>query len=201
MTAPLRKGPHGPVPYIAKWSAERPASPTVIETAQGIGYATESAADRDRNDVLWARTTFAPGEGEPDYRAMHSMRQRRAMRRLLCQVCAQPADQDERGTLWLLPDYRHDWPGWPAGVANTQPPLCLRCARMSVRLCPALQRPALIRAHSTVVGVSGALYAAGPSGPVPVSVATVQFTDPAIRRVRASHLVRELHDCTLLESL
>lgn len=197
---PLLKWPHGPVPYIARWSSETMDDALVIRRRHGVGYLNESILDRDEHGVLWLRVLGRPGHGEPKYNLMHTMRQRRTMRRLLCQVCAQPADQNEQGTLWLLTDYRNDWPGWPNRMANTQPPVCLRCARMSIRFCPALRRGFVtVRAHSTIAGVSGVLYRPGRPFPEVVGEHTAVFEDPEIRWMIAAHLVRELHDCTLVD--
>lgn len=128
------------------------------------------------------------------------MRQRRAMADLLCQVCGGPADRDADGVLWLLPDFRDDWVGWPARMAAVEPPVCLACVRVSVRYCPALRSgAAVIRVrHSTVVGVHGALYRPGPLGPVAVGIETVAYGDPRARWVRASRLVRELGESVII---
>jgi hypothetical protein len=92
--------------------------PTVlVESPEGgIAYQDETLADRDRNGVLWHRTPFIPGQGRPDFGRVHPLRQRRTMQRLLCQVCAGPANTTEDGVLWLLKDHRGDWPAWPDGM-------------------------------------------------------------------------------------
>jgi hypothetical protein len=195
---PLR-GPHGPVPHVAMWSRERSRA-TLISTPEGIGYADETSADRDAHGVLWERAPSRPGEGEADYRMMHPLRQRTAMLELLCQVCAGPADQNEQGTLWLLPDHRDDWPNWPNGMGNTQPPLCRYCARTSAHTCPSLRgRFVAIRGHSTVAGVSGTYYLPGPLFPRIATPHTATLDDPNTSWIVASHLVGQLHDCTLVE--
>ncbi|WP_460397846.1 hypothetical protein [Actinophytocola sediminis] len=167
---------------------------------RGIGYLDETAVDRDSSGVLWCRAPFQPGQGRPLFGRVHPLRQRRAMRRLLCQVCGGPADRGEDGVLWLVRDFREDWPGWPERMAVTEPPVCLACARLSLRVCPALrQGAAAFRARQfPVVGVRGELCT---GGRVPRSLGDqlVAFTDRAIRWVRASNLLRELHDCTLLD--
>jgi hypothetical protein len=43
---------------------------------------------------------------------------------MLCQVCREEAAHDARGWLFLLPDARADWTGWPETMANGHPPLC-----------------------------------------------------------------------------
>lgn len=200
-TCPVLKGPHGPVPYIALWSGERLPAPTVvISPFGGIGYADESLLDRDESGVLWTRVLSCRGTGEPIYDKLHALRQRKAMRSLLCQVCAAPADRNEQGALWLLPDHRGDWPNWPENMANSHPPLCLRCAKISVRLCPSFASGHVaVRAHSTVTGVSGGLYRPGPLTPRPTSLVTVAYDDPARHWVQAAMLLRTLHHCTIVK--
>jgi hypothetical protein len=102
----------GLVPYIASWSGERPTStPLVANGRRGIGYRRERPGDRDAHGVLWQRYVRAPGVGEPRFKKVHPHRQRHAMRRLLCQVCGGPADEDERGILWLIGEPERGWSG------------------------------------------------------------------------------------------
>lgn len=188
-------------PYVTAWSEEQePPCVLVEKPGAGIGYADETLADRDSNGVLWFRAPYRPGIGRPVFGKVHSLRQRRTMRKLLCQVCAGPADHTDDGVLWLLKDHRGDWPNWPEMMGVTEPPVCVACARLSVRLCPALRKgAALIRVRRfPVSGVYGALYSGGRS-PVAVGDMNVSFDNPAIRWVRAMCLVRELHDCTILD--
>ncbi|TDP93644.1 hypothetical protein [Labedaea rhizosphaerae] len=201
---PVFRGPHGPVPYVARWSAEEVQDAPVVETRQGIAYADESSVDRDENGLLWSRVSSRPGVGEPLYRQMHPLRQRRAMRRLLCQICAGPADRNEHGTLWLIQDQRHEWPGWPERAQNTHPPLCLRCARIAVKACPWLKRGYVaVRARSFVSGASGGLFRTGWPRPRPVlaDARTLQFGDPRLRWTQADQLVRELVGCTYVDEI
>src|SRR4051812_9793935 len=98
------------VPYATSWSGEQHLPMPVIQhRGFGIGYADEIAADRDVCGVLWHRVESRPGAGRPQFGNVHSLRQRRAMRRLLCQVCGEPAERTSEGMLWLLLDYRQDW--------------------------------------------------------------------------------------------
>jgi hypothetical protein len=129
------------VPYITAWSGEDGPSPTVLaQPLTGIGYLDETPADRDHHGVLWRRVPSKLGDGRPKFGEIHTARQQHAMRNLLCQVCAGPADQTENGTLWLLKDHRRDWAGWPVGMGVTEPPVCLPCAHLSRRSCPALRK-------------------------------------------------------------
>lgn len=122
------------------------------------------------------------------------------MRQLLCQVCAGPADRSVDGALWMLRDYRDDWPQWPDGMACTEPPICVPCVSVSLKLCPALRRGAVaVRVREfEVAGVRGALYRDGGSGPIAVEVANLAYDDPDIRWMVASALIRELRGCTFV---
>jgi hypothetical protein len=196
-----RAEPRVIAPYVTAWSTEREPPCQVVERRGfGIGYADETVLDRDSRGVLWRRMPSRHRQGRPEFGKVHPFRQRRAMRRLLCQVCAGPADQTDDGVLWLLPDLRGDWSAWPDGMAAVEPPVCVRCVQTSVRLCPALRNgAALIRVRDCpVVGVRGALYRSGAVSPVATAETIVSFRNPAIRWVRAANLVRELRGCTIL---
>ncbi|SDD37196.1 hypothetical protein [Actinokineospora iranica] len=186
------------VPYVATWSGEEWVDhPLVVERGAGIAYADEIVGDRDGDGVLWDRVTGRPGQGTPLFAKIHPLRQRRAMRRLLCQICGSPADNTCHGVLWLLRDT-----GAPSSpeMLVSEPPICLPCARLSVRVCPALRKGhILLRAGSfTLYGVDGILYRTARPSPVPVDHHAVAFGDPAIRWTLAAKLVRELGDCTVL---
>jgi hypothetical protein len=62
-----------------------------------------------------------------------------AQMRLLCGICAGSSDRNEQGVLWLVRDVHDDWPGWPEHMAVTEPPVCLPCAQLSIRVCPSLR--------------------------------------------------------------
>jgi hypothetical protein len=192
----------GIVPYITAWSGE-PTLPTrVIDAGRsGIAFDDETLMDRDDHDVLWSRMPSRPGDGRPEFKRVHSLRQRRAMRRLLCQVCAEPADRSDDGVLWLLQDDRGDWPDWPEGMGNTYPPVCLSCARLSIRMCPSLRKGYVaVRAHRfPYSGVYGLRYRPGYPDPIPLDAAVVAYTSPAIVWTCAVQLVRSLHDCTIVD--
>lgn len=193
------------VPYIGQWSGEELLPTRVVQRAGGgIGYADETSIDRDQWGVLWVRTATRIGVGKPLFSKLHPLRQRRAMSRLLCQVCAQPADRTEQGYLWLLPEQPSYEPDWPEDVPVTLPPLCLPCAQLSVRMCPAL-RPTYIavRAHSWVCGVSGVRFQPGYPSPRVVydddDEGIFYHEDPAIGWILATQRARSLRDCTFVD--
>jgi hypothetical protein len=189
----------GLVPYIASWSGERPSTtPLVVKGRDGIGYRQERRSDRDAYGVLWARQLRAPGVGEPQFSRVHPLRQRRAMRQLLCQVCGGPADRDERGVLWLVGEADKEWSG---AEATGQPPVCLRCAGPASRACPHLRGNtlALRVRHAPVAGVFGRLYVPGRRGPLCVGAATLAYDDPRVRSLLANQLMRELREQTVVD--
>ncbi len=190
-------------PYIASWTDEEVPPTAIIERpGRGIGYADETIHDRDRNGVLWLRALSRPRQGQPLFAKVHPLRQRRAMRRLLCNVCASPAHRSEDGVLWLLKDHRTDWPGWPQHMALTEPPVCLPCVRRSVRLCPALRREGAVAIrvrHAPISGVYGTLYRCEGGLAVATEDTTVSFDDPRVCWMRAAKLVREVGDCAIVD--
>ena len=190
------------VPYIAAWSGEEDPSMRIVGRglSSGIGFADETVSDRDERGVLWSRTISQPGEGRPLFGQVHSSRQRRAMRRLLCQVCAKQADRNEQGVLWLLVDHRDDWPGWPENMANSYPPMCLSCARLSIRACPTLRRGyvAVRTRRAPLSGVYGVRYLPARRFPVPAGGVVVGYDDPAVLWVCAVQQVRSLQGCTII---
>lgn len=188
-------------PYITTWSAEQDLPYRVVErSGVGIGFSDEMLGDRDSHGILWHRIAVRHEVGRPEYGKVHPLRQRRAMRKLLCQVCAGPADRADAGVLWVMRDCRNDWARWPNGMASVEPPTCAPCVALSLRLCPALRRGAVaVRARSfEVVGVRGALYRRGSVAPVAVEAANLPYDDPEVRWLVASALIRELQECTIV---
>jgi hypothetical protein len=123
------------------------------------------------------------------------------MTRLLCQVCGGPADRNADGVLWLI-DAAPDDPSLGRGLEHTtHPPVCLPCARTSLRHCPHLHRAsvALRVRNVALAGVSGALYV--PAQPEPVAVDATEFRvgDPRLAWLLGSQLILELRDFTVTD--
>ncbi|HEX5405956.1 MAG TPA: hypothetical protein VFX16_27080 [Pseudonocardiaceae bacterium] len=190
------------VPYIATWSEEYEPSLKLVERPGiGLGFADETAADRDRDGVLWNRTVMLPGQGRPRFAVIHPLRQRRVMRRLFCQVCGNPADRDEQGVLWLLPDLRDSQVGWPEGMIVAEPPVCAACAVLAGRLCPHLRRGnVMVRARRfPLSGVKGFVYRPGRPHPVLLRDDLVSYDSAALLRwTLAEQQLRTLHGCTII---
>lgn len=188
-------------PYITAWSAEQDLPCTLVERPDhSIGYAPELLNDRDRHGVLWRRTALRHRVGRPEFARVHPLRQRRAMELLLCQVCGGPADQTDDGVLWLQRDHRDDWPRWPEGMASVEPPICLPCVPVARRMCPALRRGAVaVRVRECpVAGVRGVVYQQSVLAPAIATAGNFAYEDPAVRRVLASALIRELRGCVIV---
>ncbi|GAA1313935.1 hypothetical protein [Saccharothrix xinjiangensis] len=124
------------------------------------------------------------------------------MAELLCQVCGEPADENDDGVLWLLQDHRADWQDWPNRMGCTEPPVCRDCAHESVRLRPALRKGRVLARvrDAPVTGVRGALYLPNALGvPRAVQHGAYGLAEPLIHSVLASLLVREIRDATLID--
>ncbi|GAA4409683.1 hypothetical protein ACFQV2_19475 [Actinokineospora soli] len=193
------------VPYITAWTGERtlPAQVILTPNGQGIRYADETLTDRDHNGILWTRAESRPGLGKPKFGEIHSLRQRRVMRHLLCQVCAGLPDRNNSGVLWLMPDYRGDWPAWPNGMATDDAPVCLPCAHTSVRQCPRLRRDhVLVRSKShPIVGVRGIKYYVSGMNLTNTQEVTVAQQQAAQNWTVAHQLVRELLQCRVIGTI
>ncbi|MGW0772001.1 hypothetical protein [Streptomyces sp. NPDC002676] len=193
--------PPSTVPYITAWSSEVVDDPPVVyRLLGGIGYAGEVASDRTAEGVLMLRRPDRRGVGEPRYGKVHPGRQFQAMTDLLCQVCSEPADQNDRGTLWLLEDSHEDWQGWPNGLVTTHPPTCLQCVRRAREECRQMWAGSvLVRVgESEVCGVLGRRYTASGIGPLPVEMDVVPFGSPLLGWTVAAQLVCALRECTIV---
>ncbi len=190
------------VPYITAWSGEQRLTPLVIATVRGIAYPDEVPHDRDRAGVLWVRRALLPGRGRPRYSRVHPQRQRRAMHRLLCQICGGPADRTGDGVLWLLEDHRTDWPTWPEGLVTVHPPICLPCAPKAAAFCPHLRRTGVVAVrvrNSVLDGVHGQTFHLRGRQLVPGERSIVLYEQPAIRWTLAGQAARTLSGCTLVD--
>lgn len=188
------------VPYITAWSSERLPAQPVIADGPGIGFADETLHDRDQDGVLWTRAGHGPGRGRPEFGQVHALRQRRAMRRLLCQVCGGPADRNRDGVLWVVGEDATGPESLPKDLTTSHSPVCEPCAARSVRVCPHLRGRSMtlrVRTH-TLVGVHGALYRPGDPHPTAWTVTGVAYSDPRIHWTRAGQLVARLDSYTVV---
>ncbi|WP_433889865.1 hypothetical protein [Streptomyces sp. CA-111067] len=211
--SPLTWGPHKiPVPFAAVWSGERNDTGQLhIRTGRkgvpSLAYRDERPEDRDRHGVLWARTTWAPGSGTPQFADMHPLRQRDAMLLKLCQVCGKPADRTREGWLFLeargphtldLPDPADPYQGF-----TSKPPVCSGCAVLAARMCPHLGDPVAFRSRKPLLwGTFGGMYLPNRTGRVlglPKDDRLPYWRRDAARWFLASQLIVELTKCTPAE--
>ncbi|MFF9088670.1 hypothetical protein ACF1BE_20000 [Streptomyces sp. NPDC014991] len=208
---PVQYWDGAPVPFITAWSRERiPPQPlTTIHGrgGTGLGFQNEISHVDRHYGVLWPRMPAARG-GRPNFMAVHALRQRQAMGRLLCQVCGGPTcgsrRSDER-TLFLA--------AAPAGrqIADGEqtasPPVHAVCARLAVEYCPPLGRgwAAALVEYAPVWGVAGPIYHPQTLDQLPADrtgVHHVPFTDERrIRWVLAARLIVTLKGVTPVTDL
>lgn len=104
--------------------------------------------------------------GSERMRKLNTRRQWRCMRKLLCQVCGQPArDQTARRVPWLLTKTVFERTGLTSGRTNA-PPCCWDCIPKALEQCQMLQKDFSLYtvAAATSVGVLGDLYDPDPFG-------------------------------------
>lgn len=189
------------VPYITLWSAERWIRPR-LEKRYGphgpfLGYRDEHAYDRDGNGALWARCSTARGKGRARFELVHSLRQRNAMLRSLCQVCGTALlNSGQERTLFLVRGI-----GQPIaeGERTGAPPVCEGCAPIASRDCPHLRagHAAAWVTRALVWGVAGTVYDLDTLQPMAdMDLVDVPYTSPLIRQVIAHRMVETLHGCT-----
>ena len=141
MTTTLR------VPYITAYSDELAPHPLAfLAHTEATDGARLSYADPIPQDwqlgVLWARQGIHR-RGRPEWKVVNTIRQRRCMLHLLCQVCGQPAADPVDGRIsWVLADDPSDTSAG-AGYTNA-PPTCARCIPEAIASCPRLRRGAAV---------------------------------------------------------
>lgn len=202
-----------PVPFITCWDHEvqgartgggRGGAPTRLTGIVGssvmrVSYQDEVPHDRDRHGVLWQRYPLALGKGHPHFARVHPARQRRCMDRMLCQVCGNPANVTDQGTMFLV-TYR-DAQGireqGQRGVRTSNPPVCQRCADLARSLCPNLLKGNALISAATVTdwGVYGIHVDADGDHHSPDRA----YTHPAIMQMLAGQRIIVLSQLTLID--
>lgn len=196
-----------PVPYITAWGHEVEGMPAVdvrlvVAGTSGVArvsYADETPYDRDAHGALWQRYRIARGKGEARFSSVHPGRQRRAMTRRLCQVCGDPADQNEQGWLWLVSaedSTRITHTGQDI-VRTAHPPVCEPCSRIARQYCPHLVKGnALVRAGTVSDwGVYGIEVTAQGQHPGTQRA----YSDPASMQILAGQMIVILRNLTVIE--
>ncbi|MGW0856115.1 hypothetical protein [Streptomyces sp. NPDC002690] len=193
------------VPYIASWSAEMTDTNGLLVFKGSLRYMDESPLER-RDGATWLRMTLARGRGRANLGFVHPVRQRRAMRLSLCQVCGKTTI-DQQFNLWgerFLYLVAQDQP-IEDGEVVAAPPVHLACAIESVRDCPHLRRGhtlALVES-APVWGVFGRAYDPRTGRPLldpktgePAAHIKVEYGDPRLKYMLATSLCVSLYGCT-----
>ncbi|MFF4902248.1 hypothetical protein [Streptomyces sp. NPDC001068] len=194
------------VPYITAWSAEVVPQPDVVRVTrrggEGIGYEDEDPVIDRRHEALWVRSGMARGRGAPDFSRINSLRQKRAMRYDLCQLCGFTVlgTRDDERTLCLMGGDRPI----AEGETTTAPPVHPACAKYSIENCPPLRRKhaAALVDVSRLWGVAGVVFDPVTMQPLPSTGSRpgdldhVHVADKAIRWTLANFTVHSLHGVT-----
>ncbi|MFI0188467.1 hypothetical protein ACH4PW_13035 [Streptomyces sp. NPDC017082] len=197
-----------PVPFITAWTKEAvPPQPLAVihgRGGSGLGFRDEEAHIDRHYGVPWVRMPAVRG-GRSDFAAVHALRQRQAMSRLLCQICGGPTvgtRPDER-TLFLT-GAAGGRPITP-GEQTTAPPVHAVCARLAVQKCPPLRDhgwAAALVGYAPTWGVAGQIHHPRTLEALGGDVSQVPFTDErGIRWVLATRLVITLEEVTPVTDL
>ncbi|MBB5776236.1 hypothetical protein [Nonomuraea jabiensis] len=134
------------VPYVTAYDGEdvtyQLALARSAEATDGIRLSYADPVETDwMFGVLWHRHGLSRA-GNPQWKLVNTIRQRRCMWHCLCQVCGQSA-KDENGRIWWV--MADDPIRTPAGELSTNaPPTCRACIPEARMLCP------ILRKHSRV---------------------------------------------------
>jgi hypothetical protein len=157
------------VPWVTRWTDEvRRHQVRFKRTRSGdlvVSYADGFPEERDPNGFLWQREGIKRG-GEPEFAMVSTYRQRRAMRKGVCQVCGRRIDK--RPIQWLVPESLFDYTQQGEAVTLSAP-TCSDCIPIALELCPHLKRNQLLLAkvlEYQVWGVSGEAVSLDPAGEV-----------------------------------
>lgn len=193
-------------PFIASSTTEQSLpAPLLVrpDPGEGLGYEDEREQDRDRDGALWARVgTDLSGAGTVENAIPHPYRQRALMEGLLCQVCTDGPERDERECyLFVVPDGPLDRSAQPAGWAEraleATPPVCLTDAVESAAGCPRLGRATALWVRRPVLyGVAGFRYRPL-DGTLRRLKKPVSYENPALAWVVAHQMVRRLEEVTV----
>ncbi|MFJ6566875.1 hypothetical protein ACIQNU_05610 [Streptomyces sp. NPDC091292] len=201
------------IPYVTAYSNELGPreSDLCLEVPRNgvphLAYMHPRPDDRDAHGNLWARMTRPPEDerGRALWAFMDPLRQRECMDRLLCQVCAKPAETDA-GTVFIEWQRPGGGPKPLNKITTDAPPVCLTCLPVTFQACPFLRDEktarVLLARKSVLSGVSGTLYrvAADLQSWIPSEQdAYSSFNKPRYPGMLAQRLHRKLRGVTVLD--
>lgn len=158
------------VPWVTRWSGEVLEDHlTVMEIVERDGgpmlaFKSATAMDRDRQNIMWARESVnAQGEGEAQFKMVHSGRHRVGMRMLRCQVCGRQIKDRPIPWLFVPSELEAVMAGddSPDGRPTSTMPTCEECWPVAESLCPHLKGGGVVRTYVREVrpwGVGGDLF-------------------------------------------
>ncbi|MEO3803281.1 hypothetical protein [Nonomuraea sp. B1E8] len=154
------------VPYRLTFTADQSAT-------DGLRLSYTDPVPQDwMMGVLWARVGLHR-HGRPEWKLINTIRQRRCMLRLLCQVCGRSAMDDDGRISWVLADAPGDASDG-AGYTNA-PPTCAACVPEALTSCPRLRHGAAVCTvgGAEPYGVIAAMMRRTRGGPIEVAPNTV----------------------------
>ncbi|MET9339309.1 hypothetical protein [Nonomuraea sp. NPDC003804] len=144
-----------PIPYINVRADEHVRHPLEFQWSdehRGLRLSYKDPVPQDwMYGVLWTRQGMV-STGRPEYRTVHTARQRRCMLQSLCQVCKHSAVDPENGRIWWLfptPE-RYLFTNALGEYYSHIAPTCQTCIPISLAHCPHLREEAV---SCTVAGV------------------------------------------------
>lgn len=153
-----------PVPYVARWTAERPDAPIsdagfkrcVTPSGTLVWVFDSPSLFRDEFGWLWTPDDEAIGQGTPEFGMVHPKRHRECMDKIICQICGLPAGADAK---WFCVPPLPERPGTP--IVQPHAPVCDDCVSLSNDRCPHLRKsnwPVVVAKRVEQYGVIGDAY-------------------------------------------
>lgn len=180
------------VPWVTRWTSEvRNDGGTMTPT--GVAYRDETPGERVL-DVLWLRHNDSPGEGEPQWKTVHTYRQRDAMLGPCCQVCGRVI---EGKVTWLMPLSMLAFETHKGRIKTSTPPTCEDCIEIAQSSCPHLGDKGSVVLdvrHYRHWGVFGDAFLPSTAGKALHTMIDVPFGDDRLKYVMAKQLVVEIFD-------
>ena len=110
------------IPYVAEWASERVRTARHDPNVERLALYPANPCDRE--------------DDTPNLGVMEASRQRWVVLRNLCQVCARPLGVWR----WCADLGRPATVGGKTMLLRSEPPACLRCIALAVRVCPGLNK-------------------------------------------------------------
>lgn len=191
-TLPQWKG--RPVPWVTRWTGEIPPTRYDIAKDENGNYTYIDGQNiKDAHGILWQREGIGRN-GDPDWAAVSTYRQRASMAKRLCQVCG---TKIKPGSIfWLMPLHEGFIENDDGKMLTWNPPTCEGCIPLALELCPHLKRNGyqILRVLDYKVwGVMGLTVTEVGSEKIPTQAALPYEEDPdfPIYNIEPGHIMAQ----------